>query len=280
MKQRLITAAIGLPILLLIILVLPPVVCALAVAACCAIAAYEMLWRTGIVKNIRVVIYAGVAAVATSVWSYLKAEEFVNTEVSYVICSGIIFLFVCALFGELLAFHAKLPFTSVCVAFFSGLIFPFLLSALTRLICMDNGRFYVVMAFMLAMIADTGGYFAGRAFGKHKLAPIISPKKTIEGSVGGIVLNIIVLVIYTLVLNKCFGFTRVNYLYAVIYAVVGAFGSMLGDLSMSVVKRQVGIKDYGIVFPGHGGVLDRADSIMICAPIAEILLLVIPFAVK
>ena len=85
---------------------------------------------------------------------------------------------------------------------------------------------------------------------------------------------------YTLLLNRCFGFTQVNYLYAAIYGVVGAIGSIIGDLTLSVVKRQVGIKDYGNLLPGHGGILDRFDSTMIVAPLTEILMLLIPFAAK
>ena len=101
-----------------------------------------------------------------------------------------------------------------------------------------------------------------------------------EGAVGGVIVNILGMVLYTLLLNKCFGFAQVNYFYAAIYGLVGALGSMLGDLTLSVVKRQVGIKDYGNLIPGHGGILDRFDSTMICAPIAEILVMLIPLAVK
>ena len=145
---------------------------------------------------------------------------------------------------------------------------------------MENGKYYILVAFIISMVADSGAYFAGRAFGKHKLAPVVSPKKTVEGAIGGVIANMAGMALYTFLLSRFFGFTQVNYLYAVIYGFVGAFGSMLGDLTLSVVKRQVGIKDYGNLIPGHGGILDRFDSTMICAPIAEILILLIPFAVK
>jgi phosphatidate cytidylyltransferase len=85
---------------------------------------------------------------------------------------------------------------------------------------------------------------------------------------------------YTLLLNKCFGFTQVNYLYAAIYGLLGAGASIIGDLTLSVIKRQVKIKDYGNLMPGHGGILDRFDSTMMVAPLVELLLLLIPFAVK
>ena len=164
------------------------------------------------------------------------------------------------------------------MALFSGFVYPFLIGALVRLRAMDGGKFYILVAFLLSMIADSGAYFVGRAFGRHKLAPVVSPKKTVEGAIGGVISNVIAMILYTLLLNQCFGFTQVNYFYAAIYGVLGAIGSIIGDLTLSVVKRQVGIKDYGNLIPGHGGILDRFDSTMIVAPLAEILLLLIPFA--
>ena len=158
--------------------------------------------------------------------------------------------------------------------------YPFLIGALVRLRGMDGGKFYILVAFLLSMVADSGAYFVGRACGKHKLAPIVSPKKTVEGAVGGVVCNIVFLCLYTLLLNKCFSFTQVNYFYAAIYGVLGAAASIVGDLTLSVVKRQVGIKDYGNLIPGHGGILDRFDSTMLVAPLTELLILLIPFAVK
>jgi len=130
------------------------------------------------------------------------------------------------------------------------------------------------------MVADSGAYFVGRSLGKHKLAPVVSPKKTVEGAIGGMIVNILGMMLYTFILSECFGFTQVNYFYAAIYGVLGAAASIIGDLTLSVVKRQVGIKDYGNLFPGHGGILDRFDSTMMVAPLAEILILLIPFAVK
>ena len=191
-----------------------------------------------------------------------------------------LFVYFTALFCELLAAHTKLQFSALCVALFSGFVYPFLLGALVRLRGMQDGKFFILVAFLLSMVADSGAYFVGRACGKHKLAPVISPKKTVEGAIGGVVTNVFAMALYTLLLNKCFGFTQVNYFYAAIYGIVGAIGSIVGDLTLSVVKRQVGIKDYGNLLPGHGGILDRFDSTMIVAPLTEILMLLIPFAVK
>ena len=132
---------------------------------------------------------------------------------------------------------------------------------------------------MLAFLSDTGAYFAGLKFGKHKLAPVISPKKTVEGVVGGVLGAVLGMVIYCAVLNLGFQF-RVNYLYAVVYGILGSAAGVFGDLCFSVIKRQTGIKDYGNLFPGHGGILDRFDSMMVVAPLVEVLMLIIPVVVR
>ncbi len=132
-----------------------------------------------------------------------------------------------------------------------------------------------MVPFVLAFLPDSGAYFVGRFFGKHKLAPVISPNKTVEGMIGGVLAGIAGMVIFGLVMQFGFGF-RVNYLYAVLYGAVGALGAVIGDLSFSAIKRQTGIKDYGNLIPGHGGVLDRFDSMTVVAPLTEALLLLLP----
>ncbi len=283
MLVRILAACVGLPLLLAVILLLPPLGTAVLFAAACMIGAYEMLWRTGLLKHKRILAYTVLMAGAVVMWSWLRAGGAASEETLWLCALIGLFVYFSLLFCELLAGHAKVQFTALAAALFSGFVYPFLLGALVRLRGMDggeSGKYYILVAFLLSMIADSGAYFVGRAFGKHKLAPIISPKKTVEGAIGGIAVNIIAMLGYTLLLNRCFGFTQVNYLYAAIYGVLGAAASIAGDLTLSVVKRQVGLKDYGNLIPGHGGILDRFDSTMLVAPLAEILILLIPFAVK
>ena len=280
MLVRILTAVIALPLLLLVVFLLPPVATAALFALFCMIASYEMLWRTGILKHKRIVAYTALMAASVVMWSWCFAEKVLSEKGLWLWVLLSVFAYGCLLFCELLAGHSKIKFSALCVALFIGTVYPFFIGSLVRLRSMDGGKFYILVAFLISMLADSGAYFAGRAFGKHKLAPVVSPKKTVEGAIGGVIVNILGMLLYTLILNKCFDFTQVNYVYAALYGVAGAFGSMLGDLTFSVVKRQVGIKDYGNLFPGHGGILDRFDSTMICAPVAEILVLLIPFAVK
>ena len=139
-----------------------------------------------------------------------------------------------------------------------------------------------LLVFIGAWITDIFAYFCGMLFGrggKHKLIPDVSPKKTVEGAIGGLIAAVLGMLLYMFILDIAFGFT-VNYLHAVIYGALGAGGATFGDLMFSVIKRQTGIKDYGKLLPGHGGILDRFDSVTVVAPLAEVLLLILPLAVK
>ena len=114
------------------------------------------------------------------------------------------------------------------------------------------------------------------AFGKHKLAPELSPKKTVEGAVGGVAGSVAATLIYGFVMSACFGAAAVRYGLLILYALLGAVVAPFGDLAFSYIKRQYDIKDYGTIFPGHGGVLDRFDSVIFCAPLLEILIVYFP----
>ena len=135
--------------------------------------------------------------------------------------------------------------------------------------------FFILLILCFAWGGDTCAYFAGRAFGKHKLCPVVSPKKTVEGAIGGVlgtmVFGVIITLVYSVAANRMEEFTRSNigvsmYVIIALLACVAAVLGIYGDLFASVVKRQCGIKDYGTIFPGHGGILDRFDSVMFIAP--------------
>lgn len=123
------------------------------------------------------------------------------------------------------------------------------------------GLFFILLALFCAWLTDTFAYFSGRFLGKHKMCPNISPKKTIEGAIGGLCGGVISSVILFAVFDKYF-FTihSLSYLWVVLAAVVLSIIGMCGDLTASVVKRNFGVKDFGNLFPGHGGVMDRFDS--------------------
>ena len=138
-----------------------------------------------------------------------------------------------------------------------------------------DAMFFILLILCFAWGGDTCAYFAGRAFGKHKLCPVVSPKKTVEGAIGGVlgtmVFGVIITLVYSVAANRMEAFTRSNigvsmYVIIALLGCVAAVLGIYGDLFASVVKRQCGIKDYGTIFPGHGGILDRFDSVMFIAP--------------
>ena len=130
----------------------------------------------------------------------------------------------------------------------------------------EIGRYAVILVFIFSWITDTGAYFAGSLMGKHKLAPVLSPKKTIEGAVGGVILTVIASIVYMIILKNTMDITIHFKALFLVAAVIGALLSELGDLAASALKRQCNVKDFGKLFPGHGGMLDRFDSVVFIAP--------------
>ena len=271
MLKRTITGVLLIAVLAVVLLLLPAWCTAVLLTAMVCMAVRELLKTTGLVDNQCIIMLAMGIAMAIPWASYFGTDYY--SALIVVLAFTVLFFF------EMLRTHGQLPFQQVAMALAAGTLIPFLLCALVRIRVMQNGVFFIATPFVLAFMSDTGAYLVGCAIGKHKLCPAISPKKTVEGLFGGFLGGITGMLVYGLVLQKAFGFT-VNYLYAGIYGVLGSAGATFGDLMFSVIKRQTGIKDYGKLLPGHGGVLDRFDSVTIVAPLAEVLFLILPLAVK
>lgn len=267
MKTRIVTAAVLLPVLFLVIWVLPEIVAAVLVGIMAAIAAYELLVSAGFVRHKRLMLYCALAAFLVSLWSHFGADPTWGTL-------GLI-LFVGILFGEMMLNHVKVRFEKICICFAAGILIPYLLTALVRILGTYLGRYTIILPFMMAFLPDSGAYFAGRWFGRHKLAPVISPNKTIEGALGGLLVGVAGMLLYAVIMDLAFD-RVVSYPLALLYGFLGAGADIFGDLMFSAIKRQTGIKDYGNLFPGHGGVLDRFDSMIMVAPFMEVLLILLP----
>ena len=129
----------------------------------------------------------------------------------------------------------------------------------------DGGKYIYLIVFIGAWVTDTFAYFSGMLFGrggKHKLIPEVSPKKTVEGSIGGILFCILAMILFGFIIEKIDGSLQAKYPILAIGGLAISVVAQIGDLSMSVIKRHYGIKDYGFIFPGHGGILDRFDSVI------------------
>ena len=270
MKTRLISAAVLLPILLVILLALPEIVTAVLVGLMAAIGSYEMLNNTGLLQHKRVNIYCMVFAFLVSIWCHLNMNHAVGML-------GVL-VFTSLLFVEMMIDHVKVSFEKVAYCMFAALLMPLLLTSVVRILNGENGRLTIAIPFVLAFLPDSGAYFAGRYFGKHKLAPVISPKKTVEGAIGAGIVAVLGMLLYAFIMDIAFT-VEVSYTAALVYGILGAVADVFGDLMFSSVKRQTGIKDYGTLIPGHGGILDRFDSMMTVGPLTEVLLLLLPVVV-
>ncbi len=270
MKTRIISALIGVPVLLLLLLVAPEIVTTVVYGVLLAIGSYEFLYRTGLVRRVRMVVYSAIAAFMLSIWSYYGG-------ITSFLMLGLIVYFM-LLYSEVMMDHVKVSIEEVGLCVLGGFLIPYLLSALIRILVSSDGRYFILVPFTLAFLSDAGAYFVGIRFGKHKLAPVVSPNKTVEGVLGGLGFSLVGMLIYALVLKFALKF-RVNFGAAVLYAILSSAVGTMGDLCFSVVKRQTGIKDYGNLIPGHGGFLDRFDSLVLVAPLVEALLLILPLAV-
>lgn len=193
-------------------------------------------------------------------------------------------IYVLLLTSLMVFFHKEIEFTHVSAAFMASIALPFAFTCFLRLnniadwfadYTHDAGVFFVGLAFSCSWFTDTFAYIVGVKFGKHKMAPVISPKKSIEGAIGGVVItaamNLLILYLFTVGCKNLYGYalfgeSAMKYLYIVPISMVLSLVSMLGDLSASVIKRNFGIKDYGKLIPGHGGIMDRFDSCIFVAP--------------
>ena len=230
MKKRIISAAILVPILFLLTLAAPVIAASLVMSALMAIAAYELLYRTGLVKRARLVIYSCIMAAAVCMWSYFGAIH------SYFVILIIVFFIL--MFSEMMLDHIKVHFEDLSMCFVAGLLIPYMLSSLIRILNMDLGRYVILIPFA-----------------------------------------VVSMLVYALIIDLLPGNLRVNYGLALLYGFAGSLLGIFGDLCFSIVKRQTGIKDYGNLIPGHGGVLDRFDSLTLVAPAMEVLLVLLPMAV-
>ena len=128
----------------------------------------------------------------------------------------------------------------------------------------DSSPWWLMYLFLLVWGADSGAYFVGRKLGKRKLAPHVSPNKSIEGLLGGVFVSAVIIIVVEAVYLDL---TIAQHILFLILSIITVFSSVLGDLLESMIKRRAGIKDSGRILPGHGGVLDRIDSLIAAAPV-------------
>ena len=205
---------------------------------------------------------AGIVGYLAVIIFYLDlAFRFIPFHAMFPVCLMVVLLIVFVL-G-----FPKFSTEQIMAAFFGVYYVAVMLSYIYQTRMLDHGEYLVWLIFLCSWGCDTSAYCVGRLFGKHKMAPVLSPKKSVEGAIGGVAGAMILTLIYCFLLRLKMHTSGVDILLLTLSSGVGALISMVGDLAASAIKRNYDIKDYGKLIPGHGGILDRFDSVIITAPI-------------
>lgn len=290
MKQRVLTSIgigiVGIPVVLLSKYIIYP----LFLGFLAAIAVWELLRVFGFQKRFEIAIPAYLVSGLLPVFAY---DYFTggNTSLYILVLAGAIFAFllyltvVCVVGKEVLMRKNEeagesgkqriLEFGDVAAVFISVTYVTVSFTAMSLTRYMPNGVYIFALVFVAAWMCDIFAYFTGRLLGKHKLAPHLSPKKTIEGSLGGITFAVIGCVVYGLIVESLTDLSA-NYLVLALLGFALSIISQIGDLWASLIKREYGIKDYSQMLPGHGGVMDRFDSILAISTVLMAVCLVFP----
>jgi len=274
MKTRIITSIVGIAVLVLVLLTFDTIFFNLVISTITLIAIHEIYTAIGFGKRDLALYLA---------WIPLTLHVMLSTQspVRRLIMPGAFVLTVfCCIYlvvrngtVSFLKAGGLVMYSGIVLFCFYSLIY--LKELLPKATYSYDAVFFILLILCYAWGGDTCAYFTGRAFGRHKLCPVVSPHKTVEGAIGGVIgtmlFGIAATVVYAFAANRTAVFTRTNigvslYLIVALLGLVAAVLGIYGDLFASVVKRQCGIKDYGTIFPGHGGIMDRFDSVLFIAP--------------
>ena len=263
--KRLLTAVISI-IVLVVILFASPAVIEAAVSVVIVLCLYELYRAFGYTKRGILLVLGVLPPVFTAL------ANIFNLPV-------LLYIYMFVLFAALVVFHDEISFRDIASVFMIGVFVTAFLWQIVSVRKLENGEYLIWAIFIGACMTDTFAYITGSLIGSHKLTPKVSPNKTVEGAAGGVLGSVISFLLYGLIMHKAFGFhLNINALW--ILGALCAVAAQIGDLSASVIKRECGIKDYGTLFPGHGGMMDRFDSIMFVAPLVYYFVTIFPIIWK
>jgi phosphatidate cytidylyltransferase len=262
LQSRVLVAVIGVPVLAWVVLWAPPAAMLIALCLLAGIGSMELQKCVSYGRPEGTLAAIGVIyAVAVVLWYHWQPEHLEVLLVAAAVSA----------FGYAILRAGAVKFHQVMAALFGSITIGYSFSAFLRMEAAGIHRAYLLLPFILSFACDTFAYFAGRAFGKHKLAPKVSPKKTVEGSIGGLLGNVACGLLFAFVMDRWFG-GSIGYGPMAALALLCGVVAQIGDLSFSLIKREFGIKDYGRLFLEHGGVLDRFDSVLFVTPVVELML--------
>ncbi len=270
MKIRIITAIVATVLMIPVLIFSDTVLLPIAVSFFTTIAAFEISSTVGARKKwyyvVPSMLYAAVIPLLTCEFVYRGVLSYFL----WLVCFS--FLYMLLVFAATVFANGKEVFSTAAELIIGTVYATTGLASIALLRVFPSGGYLYLLPLIGAWMTDIGAYFVGVFLGKHKLCPAISPKKTIEGSVGGLVFGAISYAVYGLILQLAFDVTP-NYWMLIGTGFVVSLASQIGDLTASLLKREHNVKDYGNLFPGHGGVMDRFDSVIIVAPLLVVICL-------
>lgn len=280
MKKRIISGIVMGAIVVLVLVLgiyLENLILTTFVAIVAALGVFELVSNAAKIDN---VIFRVLSAVYTVAMVFifcnineniyrLNLSDYLYLDISafiWVIIASVIYVIATAVL--ILIKQEEFDLAKIAVICGMPILYAYAFSTIASIIIATGGIFYLLLVLNFACVCDMGAYFVGVSMGKTKLCPEISPKKTVEGALGGIISSVII----SLVITLCYGYFD-KILSILLITIPLCVVGMIGDLFASVIKRKVGIKDYGNLIPGHGGILDRVDSILFISPLVFCLML-------
>lgn len=264
MKQRIISAIFGI-IVLVAVMLGGNVVFDIAVVLISSMAIYEVISALGLKRSNAMIIISTLLPLAVMITTHINREYIFS----------VVYFFIAVYLLAMLFNHGRYTFNDVAKYIAVSVMITLSFIHISFVRAFDNGIICVFIVFIGSWITDTCAYFTGMAIGKHKLAPKISPKKTIEGSIGGIIGVTVILTAYTLICANIINM-NVNIYSILLTGLISGVFSQFGDLCASIIKRENNVKDFGNIMPGHGGVMDRFDSFLFVAPAVYYILELFP----
>ncbi len=281
MKKRVITAIIILAVIVPVILLSEYMVYPIALSLLSLMASYEMLRALDVEKKKSIVIPTYLMSAALPLFTHdIFLGQDAERAIEYIlICFGVIFFYLLYLMAAAVFSKGELSVSKIGEVFLTVCYTVSSFTAFSLIRYIDGGEVMFLLVFIGAWVSDVGAYFVGYLVGKHKLIPDVSPKKTIEGSIGGIICSSLVCVLYGFIIGAVSSRFNPNYIVLGLAGALLSVVSQVGDLIASLIKREHGIKDYSNLLPGHGGIMDRFDSIMaVSVPLLVICLIWSPFS--
>lgn len=262
-------AVVGIPLLIFSQYIIYPI----AAGVLAVFALYEMAGVIGIRKNLALTLPTYLIALATPIFAYFFSDRVTDFIFGALLVIIAVLLY---LFGYAVARRGEVSFSDIATHFTTFTYITVAFTAITLVRYLPNGVYYFALVFVGSWVSDVFAYFVGRAIGRHKMIPEISPKKTWEGAVGGVFFTVVAFLVYGIIISLVTTDIRPNYIVLAILGLVLSIVSIFGDLIASLIKREHGVKDYGFIFPGHGGVLDRFDSALAVAPVLFAICMLFP----